>query len=243
MSLVSSVYSTKRPLTPINKQSAVGCLEVGSAYDQKPFRPLKGKGLLRWVLKNCRTCEDKQDLIYKIAEGCNVPLLEVVDMVGDWMEKGIAFYKDGKMVVKKRSPLPVDYQLFFKLLPETKYLCQVLKGEVDHVPEFYLARLGRDVYDVAIEDQGNLILFKDWCKSFGKLPYRDLSLRGTLLEATYALFMLRDVFPSSVGIGEGQGGRIYKLSKKDLKKDAYVQSLIKPYKSRRRKVYPGGGHS
>lgn len=239
MSLVSKLYSTRSSLSPINKQAAKGCQENGSSYDESPFHPLAGKGCLDWALKNCRETESIQELIYKIAAGCDAPVLQVAPMVNAWIESGRAVWREGRLFVRKNKPTELsdtekrDVGLHIiarlKLVP----VCCSLRGKVKNCPQFYIGDLGRGDYDVAIQEGNSLIAFSDWVNSLGA---ECESLRGPLNFVSAAVLLLRDEFPSLVGLEAKQGpkaGTIYSVANPTDKTKGKLRSLMRPMPTRK----------
>ena len=235
MSLVSNVYSNDKPIRPINKQAATGCREMGSRYDDKPFHPLAGKGCLKWVLENCRETDNPKDLIYKIAAGCNVPVLEVMPMVEDWIKSRRAIWQDGKFVVRKHKPKGLsesektDLAYYLAARAKVANIRDALEGKVTYVPEFYAVDLGNYDYDVAVQVDGELMLLTDWIYSISGVA---LTFKDNAVFVAGLVLMLRGAFEKFVVNHEAKEScgvdGFYKRSMEGIK------ALIKPMKSNQR---------
>lgn len=194
MSLISKVYSADVPSSPINKQAAVGCMKVGSAYDEKPFHPLSGKGCLKYALKNCRRSSGRQELVNKIASGCQVPVLEVVHMVDEWLVTGRAVWREGELVVVRKKLSEDEKAIITAWLlvrPKVVSNCQALKGKIETTPSFFIGKMKDGSYDVIISNGPSWVLFTEWV---GNIAATSVSLRGSFLEVVCEYMMLRQEF-------------------------------------------------
>ena len=234
MKYVSPIYSLVVPSTPINKQAATGCCVVGTKYDEKPFHPLAGKGCLKWALKNCREAANITDMVYKIAEGCSVSKLEVIDMVHNWLDSGRAVWRDGKLkLLRNKNKITEeeksDFTRFFLVAMKVSDICEPLKGKILKVPEFYIGNLGRGVYEVAVDVDGHLISFTSWVNTI--VPCHS-KLTGNLRDVTCAVLYLKENFGYLVGLEEKRGGcaRVYGLTNLTKDKMALIKSMIRPTK-------------
>lgn len=190
MAFFDDIYVKK----PVNRQAAAGCQRIGEPYDEKEFHPLAGKSCLRWALENCRDSASRQELIYKIASGCNVPILEVGPMVENWIQSGRAVWEGERLVIRKKKmqePSEASRKsMTLWLLTRQKVVkaCNVLKDILRVAPVFWIGRYKDGSYDVVIRNGTKLESFSDLIEKFSR---ERIVFRGAKEEVACAALMLR----------------------------------------------------